>query len=223
MRNCVLPPHNAAFLPVKMRSLLIIAADAWGENAQWEELVKAQPCVAQVCRQVYVTSFSKTCISAPAQKTVLAITPSRGFRGRQGWILGRKWMCLPSLQPSSVFLSRFHLRYIRSCRCGGLCRGRRFLFGMWDIPRISAGFNTENWLMHWEIDWEPDRKLLLCLLCLRFSAGTQLWCGREHFPTLGVVNSIQECCREQKMLLYVLYVPLAKLDITLFLPASFMM
>lgn len=48
----------------------------------------------------------------PGTKTVLVITPSRGFRGRQRLILGTKWMSLPILQPSSVFLSRFHLRVL---------------------------------------------------------------------------------------------------------------
>lgn len=80
----------------------------------------------------------------PGTKTVLAITPSRGFRGRQQLILGTKWISLP-IFPSSVFLSRFHLRVLSdtSCPVGAAAwRGCRLLFG---------------------IDWEPDRKLLLCL------------------------------------------------------------
>lgn len=57
--------------------------------------------------------FVFKCISTPGtKKQVLAITPSRGFRGRKQLIWGTKWISLPILQPSSVFLSGFHLRVL---------------------------------------------------------------------------------------------------------------
>lgn len=151
MGNCVLPPHNAAFLPVKMRSLLIIAADAWGENPQWEELVKAQPGVAQVCRHVYVTSFSKNAFP-PRHKNCFSNHAQSWLQGK-ATVDSRDKMNVPSyfaafLCVSISLPSPCAVRCITSCRCGGLCRGYRFLFGMWDIRGVSSGFNTDNWLTH---------------------------------------------------------------------------
>lgn len=122
--NCVLPPHNAAFLPVKMRSLLIIAEDAWCENAPREESVEAQPCVGQLCRDPYVTQFSINALP-PWHKNILpsgyssySITASSNFTGSYSSVSSfRDAIDFPIykkliLCSFSVFLSQTHLYHV---------------------------------------------------------------------------------------------------------------
>lgn len=114
-------------------------------------------------------------------KTVLAIAPSRGFRGRKQLILGTKWISLPILQPPSVFLSRFHLRVLSDT---SVQRPPSWV-------QVSVG--------HWLGAWQKTTTVSICVADFRselFSATSQLL---EHwhddppelvfvYPTLGVLK-----------------------------------
>lgn len=108
MHNCVLPPRNEAFLPVKMRSLFLIAEDAQCENPPRDELVKVQPCVGPVSRDPYVTQFSINVFPPWHKKNILASFADNRIQKQlfrksqlsQVLFLSQTHICMTSSKPS---------------------------------------------------------------------------------------------------------------------------
>lgn len=137
----------------------------------------------------------------PGTKTVLAITPSRGFRGRQRLIPGTKWMSLPILQPSSVFLSHFYLRVLSdtsgpvgaaaSVAGTGCCLECETFVACLQGSTWKIDLHTVwNWLAAWQ-------KTTIVSICVRLqvwtviSATSQLLEHWQHDPSscsLGILK-----------------------------------